>query len=259
MSVSKYGYCYGRRPAVHPVGYRPLSAFETTAPAEAPPTFDPLKGASPFHMLGNGPDPTLTVNNGNPAGCCGFVMTVNANVVTAAATGEPFTQPTSNVCVTDYIRYDHGQDVGVSNAELLPYWRKFGLWGNKIAGYGSVNFRDFDEAMAYAYAYNGICTGIAVSEAMEEATQAARPWDFTGSAADDNILGGHDVFVFGRESTDLGVLATWGQRQKFTVAWWKHFVEECDAVVTAEQVKRGGDALGVDVQKLESYLDGIAS
>lgn len=250
-----FGHLYGRVPSQHPVGYRPMSTF-TAEPVEAPADFDPLKGATPFHMDGNGPDPTLTVNGGKPAGDCGFAMTVNTDVVTAAATGEAFGAPTSNVIVTDYLKYNHGKDIGVQNSQLLPYWRTTGLWGSKIHGYGSVNVHDFDEAMAYAHAFFGVCTGIAVSESMEEATQRGEPWDYTGSATDDNILGGHDVFVFGRKS-GLGILATWGQRQLFTPRWWKHFVEECDAVVTNQLVTAKPGL--VDVPKLETYLNGIAA
>lgn len=254
--ASKYGYRYGRRPAVHPVGYKAIGASMTAEPSDAPANFDPLDGANPFHMLGNGPDPTLTVNGGNPVGDCGFVMTVNSNVVTSAAVAGDFEQPTANECVTDYLRYDHGQDQGVQNSELLPYWHRIGLWGSKIQGYGSVNYHDLDEAMAYCHAFYGICTGIAVSESMEDATQAGEPWDYTGSPADDNILGGHDVYVFGRQD-GYGVLATWGQRQLFTPRWWEHFVEECDAVVTNELVVAKPGL--VDVRRLDGYLNGIAA
>lgn len=253
--LSTYGHLYGRVPSQWPVGYRSIDTV-TAEPPEAPADFDPLDGATPFKMDGNGPDPTLTVNGGTPVGDCGFCMTVSANLVTSGAVKVPFKDPSANTVVTDYLKYDKGQDIGVQNSQLLPYWRKTGLWGSKIAGYGSVNFHDFDEAMAYAHAFYGVCLGIAVSEAMEIATQNGEPWDYTGSAQDDNILGGHDVYVFGRKS-GLGILATWGQRQLFTERWWKHYAEECDAVVTNELVKAKPSL--VDVSKLDTYLNGIAA
>lgn len=255
-------YRYGRRAAVRPVGYKAIACSMPSEPPSAPDSFDPLSGVNPFKMLGNGPDPTLSVNGGNPVGDCGPVMTVNANVVTTFATGRwygtnpAFVMPSANEVVTTYLAYDHGEDIGVQNSQLLPYWKTTGLWGNKIQGYGSVNFHDFDEAMAYAYAFYGVCTGIAVSEAMEEATANGDPWDYRGSSADDNILGGHDVYVFGKNG-DLGILATWGQRQEFTQRWWKHYVEECDAVVTAELVAAKPGL--VDVAKLDHYLNGVAA
>ena len=244
---------------MRPVGYKPLAASLTAVPSDAPAVFDPLNGANPFHMLGNGPDPTLSVHGGQPVGDCGFVMTVNANVVTAAGLDLPFAIPSSNTVVSNYLAYNGGQDVGVVNSSLIPYWHNVGLWGSTIQGYGSVDFRDFEEAMAYCHAFLGLCTGIAVTEAMERATQNGEPWDFTGSAADQNVLGGHDVFVFGRDEQGLGILATWGQRQLFTQRWWENLVEECDAVVTAEIVAAKGDGLNLDLGQLDSYLNNIAS
>lgn len=252
--MSRYGYRYGRQAAQRPVGYRDLAFYLSQGLPQAANQFDPLNGASPFRMLGNGPDPSLTVNGGQPAGDCGFVMTVNANIVTAAALGEAFAVPSSDEVVTDYLRYDRGQDVGVANAQLLPFWRKVGLWGNRIKGSGGVNFRDFDEAMAYNQAFLGLCTGIFVSEADEDATANGEPWDYTGSAANQNILGGHDVYVFGRADADTVILGTWGQRQLATRRWWAQQVEECDAVVTAELAQKGADTLGLDVESLEADL-----
>lgn len=252
--MKDYGHRYGRRPHSRPIGYRDLSFFETSSPPSAPRQFDPLKGASPFQMLGNGPDSSLTANNGNPVGDCGFVMTVNADVVTSAALAETFDMPSSNIVVNNYLAYNHGQDIGVQNSQLLPYWHRTGLWGSKIEGYGGVDFRNFDEAMAYCHAYLGLCTGIVVTEAMEEQTQADEPWDLTGTPMDDNVLGGHDVLAFALDNEDMVELATWGQRQKATRRWWNYYVEECDVVVTSALVEAKGDGLGLDVAKLNSYL-----
>ena len=213
--------------------------------------FDPLKGANPFEMLGNGPDPTLTVNSGQAVGDCGFVMSVNANIVTSYLTGEPFITPSSNEVVTAYLTYNNGQDIGVENAKLFPYWRSHGLWGNKILGYGQVNHFDFDEAMNYAYAFGGLCTGIVVTSDMENATLRHEPWERSTRY---QILGGHDVFVFGRMDKDTGVLATWGQRQLFTRGWWETHVQEADAIITYELGEKKGDTLGIDLPKLQAMI-----
>ena len=242
---------FGRNASTRALASRPLRAFATVP--SAPATFDPLNGASPFHMLGNGPDPTLSVNGGRPVGDCGFVMTVNANIVTGFLTGEQFIPPTSNQVVSTYLEYDEGKDVGVQNAQLLPYWRTHGLWGNKILAHGQVNHFDFDEAMDYAYAFGGLCTGIVVTSDMEAATQNGAPWE--SSTVPYQVLGGHDVFVFGRVDQDTGVLATWGQRQLFTRGWWETHVQEADAIITYELNEKKGDALGLDLPRLIAMLE----
>ena len=236
-----------------------MSSFLAAEPADAPNTYDKTHGANGFHMLGNGPDPTLTVNGGNPVGDCGFAMTVNNCYVDAAETGEPFTMPSSNEVVTDYLRYDHGQDVGVVNSQLFQYWRTVGLpWGGKLVGSAGVTSADWDASWAYMYAFGGGCTAITVTETMEDQTNAGEPWDITGKPSDDNVLGGHDVYVFARQSADMGILATWGQRQLFTQRWWLKYVQELDVTITNKQVERNGDGYGVDLAKLEAYMASLA-
>lgn len=259
--MSKYGYRYGWNPASKPLGYHDMSFFMLGGgPASAPDAYDKTNGANGFQMLGNGPDPTLTVNNGQPVGDCGVVSTVNVTYVDSVETGQPFTMPSSNEVASWYLNYDHGQDLGVSNPQLLETWHASGTpWGGKILGAGGVNYRSWDESWAYLYAFGSGILAVAVSEAMEDATQAGQPWDYTGSAADQNILGGHDVCVFARQSADLGVLATWGQRQLFTERWWKHFVQSLDVVVTPAQVGAKGDGYGVDLPKLNVYMSKLAA
>ena len=260
MSISKYGYRYGLVPSAHPLGYRDMSFFMTAAPSDAPDIYDKTNGANGFTMLGNGPDPTLTVNGGNPCGDCGFVMTANIEYVDSCETEEPFTMPTSDVLVTDYLRYNHGQDIGVQNPQLFAYWHKIGLpWGSKLVGSGGVNYRDWDESWAYLYVFGSGALQVLVSESMEDATQAGEPWDYTGSYADENILGGHDVCVFARQDASTGILATWGQRQLFTRAWWEHQVQGLDVLLTDKQVARGSDGYGVDIAKLKQYQKKLSS
>lgn len=254
MTVSKYGYRYGLVPAAHPLGYRDMSFFMTAAPSDAPATYDKTNNANGFKMLGNGPDPSLHVNDGQPVGDCGFVMTVNIEYVDACETKQPFKMPISDVVVTDYLRYNHGRDIGVQNPSLFAYWETVGLpWGSKLVGSGGVNYRDWDESWAYVYAFGSGALQVLVSESMEDATQNGEPWDYTGSSADLNILGGHDVCVFARKDATTGVLATWGQRQLFTQAWWEHQVQGLDVLLTDKQVKRGGDGYGVNLAKLKAY------
>ena len=256
--MSKYGYKYGLNLEARPLGSRDMSFFMTTAPADSPNTYDKTNGVNGFQMLGNGPDPTLTVNGGNPVGDCGFVMTVNCEYVDSCETDEPFTMPTSNVVVGGYLVYNHGQDIGVSNPQLFAYWRKVGLpWGSKLVGSGGVNYRDWDESWAYLYTFGSGALQVLVSEAMEEATQNGQPWDYNGTAADDNILGGHDVCVFARQDATTGVLATWGMRQLFTQNWWTHQVQGLDVLLTDKQVARNGNGYGVDIAKLEQYTNAL--
>lgn len=251
-------FCLGVSSHVHPVGYRLMRSFLDTAPSDAPVSFDKTNGANGFQMLGNGPDSTLTVNNGNPVGDCGYVMTVNNVYVDSCETNEPFTFPSSNDVVSDYLRYNHGVDQGVVNAQLFQYWHKVGLpWGGRLVGSAGVNFHDWDESWAYIYAFGGGSLAITVTEGMQQATQNGQPWDVI--SPDDQVMGGHDVFVFARQDADTGVLATWGQRQLFTKGWWEQMVQELDVTITDRQAARKGDGFGLSLDKLEAYMNSLGA
>lgn len=240
----------GRQEATTLLGVGLINRYVSSIP-DAPAVFDHTNGFDKFQMLGNGPDPTLTVNHGKAVGDCAWVMTVNTALVEALETNEPFTMPSSNEVVGDYLVYDHGKDVGANLNQLFAYWRKIGLpWGGKLCGHAGVNFRDYDESMAYCNAFGCLPIGIAVTRAMQAQTARGEPWDITGSPLDDQVVGGHAVLVLNRDE-----LATWGMRQKYTERWWKVYVEEAHVALTQSQVDRHGDGYGIDVEHLESALN----
>lgn len=226
---------------------------------DSPPSFDHTNGWDGFEILGNGPDKTLTVNGGKPAGDCGFVMTVNAACVDALETAEPFTMPTSNAVVLDYFRYNHGADRGVQNPQLFNYWHTVGLpWGGKLHSWADANHYDFDESMAACNAFGCLALEIVVWQEMMEASNAGEPWDWT-PATDDTPEGGHDTLCIARVNGDGGELITWGLRQPFTLAWWKHAVQGASVLLTEAQIARNGNGYGIEVDRLESFMSGMAA
>lgn len=264
MTLDVSQFRFGLRESAKPIGLPKLTSVAEIP--DAPATFDHTNGFSGFQMLGNGPDPTLTVHKGQPVGDCGFVMTVNAALVDGLETGESFTMPSSNLVVTDYLRYDHGQDLGVSNPQLFTYWHKVGLpWAatstnpdGKLHSWADVNANDWDETMAATNAFGCVALEIVVWQSMMEATQAGEPWDWSRST-DTTPLGGHDVLGFARVDLDDGVLATWGMRQQFTKAWFKHAVQGASVLLTPAQIAAKGNGYGVDEERLESFMEGLAA
>jgi len=246
---------YGRHPATHPVGYKLIDNFVSSIP-EPPASFDHTNGFDGFKMLGNGPDPTLTVHGGNPVGDCAFVGTVNVDVIDAVETGEPVVLPTADTVVSEYLTYDGGVDQGANLTQLLAYWHRTGLWGSKILGYAAVNFRELDEVWAYANAFGVLYIGIAVPAAMEEQVANGQTLDLTGTAADTQILGGHCVDIISR-SKGGGEIVTWGQRVAFTDRWLQTYMEEAHVVITQAQFARNGDGYGIALPTLQSSLAGL--
>jgi hypothetical protein len=245
-------YRYGRLPATQPIGLGLLDRYAARIP-DAPATFDHTNGYADYHMLGNGPDPSLTVNQGRPVGDCGVVGTVNTTLIDSVETDEPFTVPTANAVVTEYLRYTHGQDSGVVLTTFLSYWHRFGLPWGEIAGWASVDFRDVDAMWAAANAFGCLYVGIAVPAPAQQQFAAGEPWDLTGTRADQDIEGGHCVVIVSRTSTG-GELITWGRRQAFTTRWWAAYGEECHVAITPSQVERNGNGYGLDMGKLQHDL-----
>lgn len=242
--------------SVRPIGLPKLTNVAQIP--DAPDTFDHTNGWDHFQMLGNGPDPTLHVHGGQPVGDCGFVMTVNISAIDALETGEPFTMPSSDLVVTDYLRYNRGQDIGVQNPALFNYWHTVGLpWGGKLHSWADVNHYDWDEVMAAGNAFGTLALEIVVWREMMEATNAGDAWDWT-PATDDTPEGGHDTTFNARIDATTGELITWGVRQPFTKAWFQHAVQGVSALLTPAQIARHGDGYGMDVERLEAFMNGLA-
>ncbi len=204
-------------------------------------------------MLGNGPDPSLTVDGGQPKGDCAFVGLANVCIVDQVETRKPVVIPSSNEVVTAYDAYNHGRDIGANLSQLLAFQYRVGLPWIKGAPYAALNHRNVDEFWSGVHAFGAGYIGIAVTTAMQTQTQAGEPWDITGTYADDQVVGGHCVVVISR-TADGGEVATWGMRQKFTTRWFQRYVEEAHILITETQIARNGNGYGVDLPHLRSDL-----
>lgn len=245
-------YCYGRQAAKHLVGQPYLHRYVDLPPAPA--TFDHTDGFAGFQMLGNGPDPTLHVNGGNPAGDCAFVGTVNVDLVDSVETDQEYAIPTSDEVVSTYLTYDHGQDVGANLVDLLRFWQTHGLpWSRPIAAWASVDPHNPERFWAACNAFGCLYVGIAVPSTMDTQVQNGQTLDLTGTPADRQIVGGHCVVILSRDSNG-GELATWGQRVRFTQRWADAFIEEAHVVLTPSQVQSGGNGYGLNVAQLQADL-----
>lgn len=249
------GFKFGRKPATHPIGLKTIDHYAATLPP-APATFDHTNGFDGFKMLGNGPDPSLTVNGGQPVGDCGVVGSVNVALVDSVETGEKFKMPTSNTVVTDYLRYDHGQDEGVDLSQFLAYWQKVGLPWGKIEASAPVAYNNPEKFWQACNAFGCLYVGIAVPEPMETQATPGGLLDLTGTPADKNILGGHCVVVISRNA-EGGELATWGMRVRFTQRWWDAYGEEAHVAITPSQVEKHGNGYGLDLAQLQADLKAL--
>lgn len=247
---------FGRLAARRPVGLRMIDHYVPRRLPHAPATFDLVAGFSAWEMLGNGPDPTLTVHGGRPVGDCAFAGTVHLEMANAVETRESETWPTANDVVTAYLSYDGGQDIGASLALVLTKWRRSGLWGRKIGAFAPVPVADLDRLYACAYAFGALYLGISVPVNAQAQFAQEQSWHLTDTPADHQIVGGHCVVLAARSSGG-GSVVTWGTTQTYDDAWLLQNLEEAWAVLTPEQLAAAGDGIGLNVAALTAILDGL--
>jgi len=189
---------------------------------------DKSGGITDFGMGGNGPDPTLTVNKGQPVGDCGpNAVPKNANLVDAVLTGLAVTDytMTSDEIVTLYFEYTGGQDTGVDLGDWLMWLFKKGL----IKGFVKLNLSDMDAALALGFA---VVVGVSLNRLADDQVIQGVPWDVgPGDEPDPNE--GHAILRLAAESaTGNRTWASWGQRVISTYDWDQACVQEAFGVVT---------------------------
>jgi hypothetical protein len=222
----------GRLP-VKPVGERfkiqYLSSYlKAPLPQPAYPV-DVSGGITDWQMLGNGPDPTLHVNNGQPVGDCTFAGRQHLCMAKAAAGKETETWETTDQLVTEYLKYDHGQDQGANIADLLLYWYRAG----KIKAFAPVDHTDpaaCDSAMA---AFHGLYVGVNLTDDADALFEKGQPWTVAdGEKPDPND--GHCIVKVKADGKHTDGWVTWGALQDSTRDWTSACLDEAWAVVTSE-------------------------
>ena len=228
----------GRRPAVFPDGLQVLGAY-LTQPLPAPVLpIDVSGGFGGWEMLGNGPDPTLTVNGGNPVGDCGFAGMVHKRMADGAFGGAGEQTFTADEVVTAYLAYDGGQDQGVVVSDMMRAWFGSGFFGSKIEGYAPVQLGQVDAALAV---FGAVIFGVNLTPDADQLFQNGQPWNVDqGQTPDPNE--GH-VIVKVKSDPEFDTFVTWGAEQKATKGWTAACAEEAWVPITAEMARRWKVAL----------------
>ena len=195
-----------------------------------PPVYpiDRSGGITDFGMGGNGPDPTLTVNGGQPVGDCGpNAVPKNANLVTAVIAGlspAAWTM-TSDQIVELYFEYTGGQDTGVDLGDWLLWLFNKGL----VRAFLKLELSEMDAALSL-----GLCVvvGVSLNPQADQQVENGQSWDVgPGDEPDPNE--GHAVlYVKASSASGPFTYASWGQLCNATPAWQQACPQQAFAVVT---------------------------
>lgn len=202
-------------------------------------------------MLGNGPDPTCTVAP-DGVGNCGYAGRQHARMAKAAGYGQAETWETSNQLVEEYLKYDHGQDEGVSLPTVLLYWYRKGL----IKAFAPVDHTDPAAVDAAMQAFRGIYSGVDLTDDADDLFSRGKPWTTAGGERPDPSEGHCIVKVYADapESQDDAEdgWVTWGALQKSTKGWTRACLTEAYVIISSED-----EAAKVDMAALTADIEAL--
>jgi hypothetical protein len=222
------------------------SYLKSPLPAPSYP-IDVSGGVADWQMLGNGPDPTLHVNGGQPVGDCTFAGRQHLRMAKAAAGNESETWETTDDLVTEYLDYDHGQDVGANIADLLLFWYNAG----KIKAFAPVDHTDPAACDAAMTAFHGLYVGVNLTDDADQLFQDGQPWTVAnGEQPDTND--GHCIVKVKADGQQLDTWVTWGALQQSTQQWTAACLDEAWAIVTTED-----DAAQLNMPALLADIDAL--
>jgi hypothetical protein len=236
-------------------------AVEGTVP---PPSADETHGFSAWLMLGNGPDPTLTVNDGQPVGDCFFAAVCHLLMLKALVevggkwvinpTVADEIQATANHWVGLYLGYQNGlapgqtatsgPDNGTVLLDGLTWLQKAAY----IKRFGPVNFKSRTAMNEATVTHKGVLVGVSLDEDAEQEFAEHQEWQEYPESVDP-IVGGHAIDRVAYTPTSETFL-TWGADQKASAAWEKGQVTEAYWL----QAPWEPDAAGYDYAPLDAAL-----
>ena len=233
---------HGRKPP-HPESDRPrlkLAHFLTGELPPIPAEVDYLSRVADWPMYGN-----------DQYGDCVWAM-IGHTIEAATTYGQGQTVKVTDADVlkgysdvTGFDPDDPSTDQGTVIQDALDYWRKKGVGGHKILAFAQVDHTNPDEVDAALYLFGHLQIGINFPASAMDQFNAGEPWDVVKHTT---IEGGHAI-----DQGALNEFVTWAQRQRFTAAFWKKYVEEAWVAITPEWVSKAGlSPVGVDTAAMNS-------
>ena len=242
---------FGKHPPKH--DFRTLRFKNyVTAELPAPPTsfnsltrvYDKLKQTDPtvlFPMDGN-----------DKLGDCTIAALAHAITTYRGFITGPADIMSQQDVVKLYMKLTGGVDSGLAELDVLNYWRKTEVAGDKILAYVKIDPKSHTHIQQALALFGGVYLGFQVQENCIQEFDAKQPWT-PGKLTND----GHAVFAVGYDQNTVQVL-TWGNTQQGTWAWWDECVDEAYAIVPPE-AKDPGFSPGFNVKQLLADLQNVAN
>jgi len=243
-------YRFGKHPPKHDYRTLRLKTYLTPALAPPPPSYDVFPRV--YQKLNTSDATKLFPMDGNDTlGDCTIAALAHAITVYRGVLGLEQIPTTQNV-IKLYMHLTGGVDSGLAELDVLNYWRKHKVSGDKILAYASIDVKNHIHIQQAIQLFNGVYLGFQVQQNCVEQFNAHQPWTPAPLTKD-----GHAVFAIAYDATGLTVL-TWGNIQKATWAWWDECVDEAYAILPPE-AKKSDFAPGFNFDQLKADLEAVAT
>ena len=243
-------YRFGKNPPKH--DYRTLRLKKYLGAALPPPPQSYNVLATVFDKLHTTDAPALFPMDGNDTlGDCTIAGVAHAITTYRGLIGKRNVMAKEAVTKL-YLYLSGGVDSGLYELDVLNYWRKNAVSGDKILAYATVDVKNHTHIQQAIRLFGGVYLGFQVQENCVELFNAGQPWvpaPLTPS--------GHAVFAVAYDATSVTVL-TWGGVQKGTWAWWDECVDEAYAILPPE-AKAADFAPGFNFAQLQADLALVAN
>jgi hypothetical protein len=154
-----------------------------------------------------------------------------------ANTGTELTIPDEDVvaaysAITGYTSADPTSDRGAVELDVLNYWRKTGIGGQKIAAFMALEPGNKSHVKSAIDLFGGLYVGAR----LPVSAQTQRVWSIppggpVGPGAP-GTWGGHALWVVSYDANG-GAFVTWGKLQRFTWGWFATYVDEAYALLSS--------------------------
>jgi hypothetical protein len=243
-------YRFGKQPPK--IDYRTLRFRNYLTPGinPPPPTFNVLSRVYSDVKV-NDPTKLFPMDGNDTLGDCTIAALAHSiTTYRALISNKPVIMPKQDV-VKLYYHLTGGIDSGLNELDVLNYWRKNMVNGDKILGFVSIDPKNHTHVQQAIQIFGGVYIGFQVQQNCVEEFNSHQPWT-PGPLTND----GHAVFAVGYDQNGVTVL-TWGNTQQATWAWWDECVDEAYAILPPEASSENF-APGMNLAQLQSDLQAVA-
>lgn len=252
-TASKKRLRLGKHPPVFDARTLLFGAYVTPQLPPPPPAVDYSKAVKSWPMMGND-----TYGDCTCAAAGHMIQEWTANTATARIIPDP-------QIISFYNHFAKGNaDAGANMLDVLKYWRKAGLAGDKITAFVQLEPRNQLQAMDAIYLFGSCYIGVALPDfaVPPGKNYLDIPWVVppsgpVGNAAP-NPNNGHCIPAVGYDQRNVYIV-TWGALKPMSWQFYATYMDESFAVLSSDWIsaKLGHSPSGFDLATLNKDLAAI--